>query len=304
MSRPAPAPARRRRSNPASRGVAIAFLAPAIVVLCVVFLVPIAQAASYSFTDWGGGVHAGRFIGLDNFREAIGDERVQSAFEHNALLLLVVPVEVVIAIFIASVLRERIIGHTIYRYLVFVPLMISITIIGYMWQFMLSPTGLVVWVLSHTGFDTSTWESPLASETWALPSIAGLLIWRDTGFAVLLFYSRLLSIDGEIYEAAELDGVSRLRRMRSIEAPLLRNPITIYTVLMTIWLFSFVFNYIFVTTGGGPGYATTVAEYEVYHNAFDIHRFGYASAIAILLLLITLPVVAIQIRLQLRGRRT
>ena len=105
MSRPASQPVRRRRRNASSRIVPLAFLAPAAVILCVVFLLPIAQAASYSFTDWAGGVHAGTFLGLANYREAIDDQRVRAALEHNLLLLLVIPIEIALAIFVASVLR-------------------------------------------------------------------------------------------------------------------------------------------------------------------------------------------------------
>jgi len=117
---------------------------------------------------------------------------------------------------------------------------------------------------------------------------------------VILFYSRLLSIDDSIYEAAALDGIGRARRMLSIEAPLLRGVIVVFSVLMTIWVFNFIFNYVFVMTAGGPGYATNVAELEIYRQAFRLSEPGFASAIAGLLLLVMLPVLFTQVRMQVR----
>jgi ABC-type sugar transport system permease subunit len=275
------------------------FVLPALLVLAAVFAVPIAEVIGYSFTDWRGGVRPANFIGVENFRDAITSERVTSALSHNLFLLSVIPIEICLGVFVASLLRERVTGWRIYRFLVFVPLMISITIVGYVWAFFLSPTGIVNTILDLAGLDG--WSRPwLADPRFALPAIALVLIWRDTGFAVLLFYSRLLSVDESIYESAALDGARRLRRILTIDFPLLRGAITVYVVLMTIWLFNFVFNYVFVTTGGGPGYSTNVAEFEIYRQGFKLSQMGYASAIAVLLLVITLPIVVAQIRMQLR----
>jgi ABC-type sugar transport system permease subunit len=252
-------------------------------------------------TDWRGGVRAADFIGLENFRRAIESERVRDAFIHNLFLLIVIPIEVGIGVFIASMLRERVYGWQAYRFLVFVPLMISITIVGYVWAFFLSPTGIVNTLLDLLGLDDQR-RAWLGEPSFALPAIALVLIWRDTGFAVILFYSRLLSVDDSVYESAALDGARRLRRMRWIDLPLLKGAITVFVVLMSIWIFNFVFNYVFVMTGGGPGYASNVAEMEIYRQGFKLSQFGYASAIAVLLLLITLPILIAQIRLQVRRR--
>jgi len=303
-ARPAPGVrpgARAGRSGRAGRGEGLAFAAPALVVLAVIFAIPIVQTVGFSLTDWRGGVREAGFVGLDNFARAFGDERFLTALWHNAVLLIVVPIEVLLGAFLASMLRERIHGWRVYRFLVMVPWIISITIAGYVWVFFLSPGGIVNGVLAAVGLGhlTRPW---LAEPAFALPAVMLVLVWRDTGFAALLFYSRLLGVEDSIYEASALDGAKRWRRLIFIELPLLAGAIRLFVVLMSIWLFSFVFNYVYVMTGGGPGYASTVVELEIFRNAFRLSQMGYGAAISVILLVITLPVLILQVRLQLRSR--
>ena len=279
----------------------IGFLAPALIVVCAIFVVPIVQTVGFSLTDWRGGVRAASFIGLENYARAIDDPRVQTAILHNLLLLIVIPIEVLLGAFLASMLRERIGGWRIYRFLLMVPWIISITIAGYVWIFFLSPTGIINALLRLAGL--GEWVRPwLAEPDFALGAVMLVLIWRDTGFAALLFYSRLLAVDTSIYEAATMDGAKRWRRFLFIDLPLLAPVIRLFVVLMSIWLFSFVFNYVFVMTGGGPGHATTVVELEIFRNAFKLSQMGYGAAISVLLLLAALPILIVQVRLQLRAR--
>lgn len=283
------------------RVLALLFILPAVVVLIAVFAVPIAQTFGYSLTSWRGGVRAAHFVGLDNYARAVTSERVLISLFHNVILLFIIPVEVAAAVFVSSILRERIPGWRIYRFLVFVPTIISITIVGYVWVFFLGPTGVVNVLLRLVGLGEYA-RAWLADPNFALPCVMLVLIWRDTGFATILFYSRLLGVDDSLYEAAALDGAGRRHRMLFIDLPMLKGAITLFVVLMSIWLFSFVFNYVYVMTGGGPGYASSVAELEIYRQGFFLSQMGYASAISVLLLVITLPILIIQVRLQLRRR--
>lgn len=282
------------------RRTALIFLLPATLILVAVFAVPLAETAYYSLTNWRGGVRPASFVGLDNYGRALGSERVRQAIWHNALLLLVIPVEIALAAFVASILRERIHGWQVYRFLVFVPSMISITIAGYVWTYFLSPQGIFNALVRLVGFEAARpW---LADPNYALLCVMLLLVWRDTGFAAILFYSRLLAVDPAIYEAAALDRAGRWHRLVYIDLPLLKGTISLFAVLMSVWIFSFVFNYVYVMTGGGPGSASTVAELEIFREGFSQSQPGYASAISLILVAITLPLVALQVWLQLRRR--
>lgn len=283
------------------RRTALIFLLPATLILLAVFAVPLAETAYYSLTNWRGGVRPASFVGLDNYGRALGSERVRQAIWHNALLLLVIPVEIALAAFVASILRERIHGWQVYRFLVFVPSMISITIAGYVWTYFLSPQGIFNALVRLVGFEAAA-RPWLADPNYALLCVMLLLVWRDTGFAAILFYSRLLAVDPAIYEAAALDRAGRWHRLVYIDLPLLKGTISLFAVLMSVWIFSFVFNYVYVMTGGGPGSASTVAELEIFREGFSQSQPGYASAISLILVAITLPLVALQVWLQLRRR--
>jgi ABC-type sugar transport system permease subunit len=289
------------RSERSSSRTAVLFVLPAALLLIAVFALPLVQTFYYSLTDWRGGMRPANFIGFDNYWRAFSSERVRDAISHNVILLLVIPIEIALAVVVASVLRERIYGWQIYRFLILVPWMISITIAGYAWTFFLSPQGILNEVLRFIGLGelARPW---LADPDFALLCIMLLLIWRDTGFAAILFYSRLLAVDESVYEAASLDRARRLHRILFIDLPLLKPVIGLFTVLMSVWIFSFVFNYVYVMTGGGPGAASTVAEFEILREGFSQSRPGYASAISILLLVITLPLIVMQVRLQVRRR--
>jgi len=299
LDRPLAPPAR----QPAARRSAAAlwFLLPAVLVLLAVFAWPLLQTAWYSLTDWRGGQRQASFIGAENYMRAAASDRVRESIGHNVLLLIVIPIEIALAVFVASVLRERIFGWRIYLFLVFVPTMISITIAGYAFTFFLSPQGILNMLLRFVGLGDIT-RAWLADSNWALPCIMGLLVWRDTGFAAILFYSRLLAIDDSVYEAAAIDRAKRRHRLLYIDLPLLVPVIGLFAVLMSVWIFSFVFNYVYVMTGGGPGTASTVAELEIFREGFQQSRPGYAAAISMILLCITLPLIALQVSLQVRRR--
>lgn len=295
------APAIRRDGGVLTRQAALFFILPASLLLIAMFAVPLIETAWYSLTDWRGGVRPARYIGFGNYWRVWESERVREAITHNAILLLVIPIEIVLAGLVASLLRERVWGWQVYRFLVLVPTMISITIAGYAWTYFLSPQGILNIILRAIGLDEAT-RPWLADPDYALYAIMLLLVWRDTGFAAILFYSRLLAVDEAVYEAASIDRANRWHRLIYIDFPLLLPVIGLFTVLMSVWIFSFVFNYVYVMTGGGPGTASTVAELEIFREGFSQSRPGYASAISIVLLLITLPLIILQVRLQLSRR--
>ena len=298
MSGAARGPTLLRREGPA----AALFIAPALILLTLVFALPIVETIAYSFTNWRGGMRPAEPVGLANYVKALSSERVLQALTHNLVLLVVIPIEVMLAVCVASVLRERVYGYRLYRFLVFVPSIISITIVGYAWVFFLSPQGIVNELLRLVGLGhlARAW---LADPALALPCVMLVLVWRDTGFAVILFYSRLLAVDESVYEAAALDRAKRRHRILFIDLPLLKGVITLFVALMSVWLFSFVFNYVYVMTGGGPGTASNVAELEIYRQGFAVSQMGYASAISVVLLCITLPIVAFQVVMQVRRAR-
>ncbi|MCL4384843.1 MAG: sugar ABC transporter permease [Cyanobacteria bacterium] len=134
------------------------------------------------------------------------------------------------------------------------------------------------------GFFAIDW---FGNPRFSLYSIIMTIIWKSVGFTMILFLARLTTIDYSIYEAAKIDGASDMQIFRYISIPMLKNIIQIAIVLQLISLTSFLFNYIYVMTQGGPGFSSTVLEYFIYINAFKYQDIGISSASGLFLILIT-----------------
>jgi ABC-type sugar transport system permease subunit len=264
------------------------YLAPALVVLAAVYFYPIGKLAVLSLSAPGGG------IGFDNFRLLFQDPTFISALEHNAFLLLGVPISLVLALGLALLLFDGPKGSSIYRLAVFIPFVLPVPVIGIAMGLFLQRNGVLNQLLRalHLHFLALDW---LGSPSLALPTVLGVIVWRNLGFGVLVFYARLMTLDRELLEAARVDGARGWRLRRFVIIPQLGSVISFYAMITTINMLSWVFNFIYVMTGGGPGGATTVSEYYTYQMAFPNQLQNLAAAAAIVVLIITVVGVAIRI---------
>jgi ABC-type sugar transport system permease subunit len=259
------------------------FLLPAFALLAFVFAYSIEQLIRYSLHDQG----TGGWVGFQNFRILLEDPIFQAAIKHNALLLLVLPVLVVGAVLVAALLNDGVRGWRIYRVLIFVPYMVPVVVAGLVFGVILQLHGLVNVILGDVGLGGLT-QSWLGDPHYALPSVGGVISWRELGFGVVLLLARMMQIPTEMYEAARIDGAGWWQSLRYVTVPQLGTIIAFYVGVMVIGLFSWVFNYIFVLTQGGPGVSTYVSEYYIYDRAFGYNQLGIASACAVLLLVFVL----------------
>ncbi len=140
----------------------------------------------------------------------------------------------------------------------------------------------------------------LSSETWAIPTIALINVWRHVGYTALLIFAGLQMLPNDVFEAAKLDGAGEFRSFFSITMPLLR-PILALVLIMTVIGSFQVFDTVAVTTGGGPANATNVLQLYIYDVAFGRFQFGYASAMSVALLVVLGIITFIQFRLTRAG---
>jgi len=244
-----------RRQHP------LIYLAPALLVLGAVYLYPIIRLGVLSFSPQGGG------FGLDNFRLLFQDPTFTAALEHNGVLLLGVPLSLLLALGLAMLLYDRPFASRLYRFAVFIPFVLPVPVIGIALSLFLQRNGLLNTFLRtlHLDFLALDW---LGNTSLALPTVLGVIVWRNLGFGVLLFYARLMTLDRELLEAARVDGARGWRLRWFIIVPQLGSVISFYIILTTINMLSWVFNFIYVMTRGGPGSSTTVSEYYIYQMAF------------------------------------
>jgi ABC-type sugar transport system permease subunit len=277
------------------------YLAPALIFSGLVVFYPIVQVVIYSLSDWD--LLDYRFtMTLANYREIFRDEIFWQVILNNAKVLLNVPVQILIAVVFASILFEEVAAWRFYQLCYFLPTILPIIVVGLIWTIILRLDGPLNSLLRAVGLG-SVARLWLGEVRWSLPSAVGVMIWKDVGFVILLFLSRLLGTEPEIFDAARIDGANGWQIFRHVKLPELSGIINTYAVLGIIWSFTDVFNYIYVMTAGGPGYSSTVAEYHVFTNAFRNYRIGYASAISVFILVVIVVLVLIYLQARRRTQR-
>jgi ABC-type sugar transport system permease subunit len=226
----------------------------------------------------------GRWVGLDNLRIVIDDPPFRTAVGHNLRLLLTLPVIAAIAFVIAALLFERTRGWRFHRSAVFLPYILPVPVVGVLFGQVLTLHGMLNGTLGAVGLDSLA-KDWLGDPDLALFSLAGVIIWKEIGFGVILFLARLLSLPEDVFDAARVDGAGFWRTHWSVTLPLMRPIVGFYLVIEGITLFSWVFGYVFVMTRGGPGDSTQVTETYIYNNAFTSNIPWLAASAATVLLI-------------------
>ena len=301
-TRAAPTPAKREQPSFMSKFMsqeaitAYLFILPSLIGFAVFFAIPSVRAVQISFTEWNL-LRPPEAVGFENYRELFSDGDFWNAMGVTWLYVLYnIPLQTALGLFIAVVM-DRVAKSIFVRGVFVLPYLLSNVIVALIWLWMLDP--LLGWgnaLLTTIGIGRQPF---FGSVEQALPTIAGINIWRHMGFNALLFYAGIQSIPKSLYEAATIDGAGEWRMFRNITLPLLR-PIMVF-VLVTALVGSFqIFDTVAVTTQGGPVDATRVLVYYIYQNAFEFFRMGYATAMSVVLFLLLVAVTLLQMRF-LRG---
>lgn len=273
------------------------FILPALLIYAAFVLVPILQVAGYSFFAWDNGI-AQEFVGFANYARLGSDPIFWAALWHNAIwVVLTLAFPLLAGLLLASILAER--GPRtiqIMSAIYFIPRTIPLVVAGIIWGWIYNPLfGLLNYGLDLFGLGNlaAAW---LAEEGTALLSLNVVGAWTFFGFCVVIYLGAIQSIDPSLYEAADIDGAKWWRKFRDITVPLLQNTTFFLGLYAAIEAMRF-FDLIWVTTQGGPGYATEVLTTHVYKTFFLVGDFGYAAALSVVLLVIVLGLSAISFRL-------
>lgn len=300
------------------RGVsAYTFLAFPMAVLWVFTLIPTVLGLGLSFFHWSGsGVP--RFAGLENFRALLADPRFTPALRNTLVFtLLTVPPTVAAGFLLAVAVHARwFVGKTLVRTALFLPTIVSIVAIGFVWRWMLDPHGgLAMGMPRGVGLDPPDFLQGGAVFTvgegdsrrvlfpwfeWPMLSVVVVQIWRSLGFCMVLYLASLQNISESLYEAAEVDGASRRHAIVHITWPEVA-PMTAFLLITGVISALQVFDIIWAMTSGTETSATNVLNLYVFRE-FQQSRLGYAAAIGVVIFVITAVVTAFQFRV-LRGRR-
>ncbi len=286
------------RSRPRSETLlAYLYLAPTLAFILVIFVYPVLDLVWRSLTLAPGGVT--QWAGLSAYRSALTDPVFWDALLNNVRLFIAVPVLVILALLIASVIFDRISGWRLYRTIVFLPYVLAIPVVGIVFSYVLQLHGVLNTMLQGVGLGhlASDWLGRTHTAIWAIMFV---VIWKELGFGVVLFLARMSSISEELFDAAKLDGANWFQQLWNVTVPQLATVIEFYVIIELITMLSWVFAYILVMTKGGPGTSTWVMEYFIYQKAFPYSQMQIASAGAILILVFASGLMFLQARIRRR----
>lgn len=273
------------------------FALPAVAAMTFAFLFPLVSVIRNSF--YAGTFYDLQFVGLANFKALISDDVFIRAFANNLRLLLTVPVMTVLALLIAVLLHEGVRGWRIHRSAVFLPYILPAAGVGLAFSTFLQYNGTLNELLRAVGLRALA-QDWLGSPDLAIWSVGGVVVWQQLGFGVVVFLAALLSLPNEVTEAAHLDGVSWWQLQTKVQLPQIRTTIEFFVVTEAITVLSWVFTYVYVVTGGGPGNSSTVMEYYIWKNGFAQGSVGLANAAAVFVLALAGVLIVAYLRLRQR----
>lgn len=284
----------RRRETLAAYG----FLLPNLIGFLIFTLLPVVAALLISLTDWNL-LQPPKWVGLKNFVTLAQDPLFRKVLGNTAIYVLgTVPVQMILALLVAMALNQGLPGTLFFRAAFFMPVVTSAVAIALVWRWIYNADfGVLNSFLYMLGVsDPPNW---LTSTRWALPSVMIMSVWQQIGFSMVLFLAGLQGVPEHLYEAARIDGAGPFQRFLFITVPML-TPTTFFVFVINIINSFQVFDQAFIMTGGGPANATNTIVYNIYQNAFQFFKMGYAAAMAWVLFAIIFVVTVVQFRLQSR----
>ncbi|MGE0386175.1 MAG: carbohydrate ABC transporter permease [Gammaproteobacteria bacterium] len=284
----------------AQRRAAWWFLAPALGVLVLFFLLPVCAGFALAFTDFDiyalGDRRLLRFAGLDNFTALAGSPQFWRALG-NTLYFCIVGGCASIAVSLAAAL---LLDHRLARFkplwrtALFVPVVTTLVAVAVVWRYLYHPRyGLINYGLQSLGIGPIDW---LGDPRWAMPALILMAVWKNFGFNMVIFVAGLQGIPASLYEAARLDGAGPWQRFVHVTLPMLR-PTFVFVLVTTVVGYLQLFAEPYVMTRGGPSDATLSVMLLMYDQGFRWWNMGYAAAIAVVVFALIAAVSALQMRL-------
>lgn len=277
----------------------ILFLSPAFICIALFVYVPIMLNFHYALYQWSAFSTSKLFVGIDNLIRLFEDPTIRICIKNNMIYAVCsVFFQVGIALILAAILEDKLFqkSQPVFRTIYFLPSLISVTVVGLLWQMIYSPVfGFLNPVLKMIGlpFLAKDW---LGSQELAIYAVTMVSQWQYTGYTMVLFLVALQKIPEDLYEAATIDGAGRIQKFWYITIPQVKEMITVNMIITIIGSFK-VFDEVYVMTSGGPGVSSQVLGSYLYKAAFSTDEMGYASAIATLAFVITFILSIVQLKM-------
>lgn len=265
------------------------FLAPALLMLLAFMAVPLFKSLELSFYEWNG-LRPREYIGFENFTDLFDDRFFWGALQHTVAFAIFATLgTVVIGLLLAVAISRRVRGSDLYRVAFYLPVMLPMTVTAALWVRIYETNyGLLNTFLRGLSLDALA-QPWIATPQSALGAIIAVAIWQYSGFPMIVLLAAIEGIPSELHEAATLDGVTELQRLRHLTLPLIRPVLISISVIQVIFSLK-VFDLVWVMTKGGPGESSQVLGTYLYRQAFEQQDYGYASAVAVIMFLVIFSV--------------
>ncbi|THF77090.1 carbohydrate ABC transporter permease [Cohnella fermenti] len=284
-----------RNSRVREQAAGYLFILPNFAGYVVFVLTPILFSLYLVFVDWEylKGFAGIRWVGLDNFRELGNDPKFLHSLKNNVVFTAIsVPASMIIGLLLAVLLNKYVYMRNTLRTIIFLPYMASLAAVSVIWSIMYNASsGPINAFLKSIGIaHPPGW---LSSPQSALYAIIIMSVWMTIGYTMIIYLAGLQGISKDLYEAADIDGASKLRQLLQITVPMLSPTTFLILITQLIWSFQ-VFAPVAIMTQGGPIDSTMVLSYHIYLEAFRFYKMGYAAAMSWVLFAIIFVVTIVQ----------
>lgn len=269
-------------------------VSPYLIFVIVFVVFPVLFCFFLTFNKWNI-ISPMKFIGTDNYSRLLHDRLFWKAIGNTLkFLLLHIPLQLVVSLFLAYLLNQKIKAASFFRASFFMPVIVSGVVVTILWQQLLGyDAGLINRILMSMGTTKIGW---LVNPDVAIYSIAVMATWKNVGLYVILFLVGLQTVPPQYYEAAKMEGASRWQQFYHITLPMINPTIFMVVILSTIGGFS-LFIEPYIMTGGGPLNTTLSAVLYIYKQAFQYYNMGYSATLGFFYALMIMTVVVLQKKL-------
>jgi multiple sugar transport system permease protein len=280
---------------------AYAFLAPGLILFSIFTVFALGFAFYLTFREWNILEPEKPFIGLQNYRDMIGDADFrQSVINTFYFTGASVPLGMALGLGVALLLNQPLRGRTVLRTLFFLPVVTPFVVVAIVWKWLYNGDfGPINYYLIKTHLISGPllW---LSDRNLAMPAVVLMSVWTSVGFSMVVYLAALQGVPAELYESARIDGAGAWARFRYVTLPMLA-PSTLFLMVIGIIGSFQVFTQIYIMTSGGPVNRTSTMVYYIYESAFKFYEMGYASTLAYALFVLLLVFTVLQLRLYRRA---
>lgn len=259
------------------------FILPAMAVLTVFFFIPFFQTIGLSFFDYTNSIYNPSFVGLNNYKELLNSPLFYQVMGNTFFfLVLAVPFLVIFPLFLAILINQKIRGITLYKILIYLPVIVSIVVAAIAFKWLYAQEGILNYFVGLLGIKPIGW---LTDSRFSMISVAIVTVWKGIGYYMMIYLAALMSVPQELYEACDIDGANFLTKHLTVTIPQIMPTIALVSTISIISAMK-VFVEIYVMTKGGPLNSSKTIVYYIYERAFENLDLGYASALAVVLLIV------------------